>query len=137
MAYGKYQDNSAPNTTQVWQNSIGYLQLLQEMDVEINKALAEGNIKQGIQFLNQLLVMVERIVKKKEENGRSEHFNSLMPRIDALQEKVLTTDPSATELRKEQYKEMRDIYLNLGDIMYKLDLVFKQGIDAVDWWAEG
>lgn len=129
-------DNSA-STDQIWQNSIGYLQLLHELDVEINKAFAIGDLVSCIQYQSQLLILLERIIKKKEVNGRSQEYNKLMPLIEAAQIKIIQTSSDATVIRQALYKDIRETYLQLGDIMYNLNLVFKQGIDSIDWWAEG
>lgn len=144
MAFN-YSNNNNPQdatTDQVWQNSIAFLQLLQQLDININEQLASGDLQQAVQYERQLLVILERLLKKKEENGRSEKFNTIMPLIREVQIDIAKTSNGNYDLAtkkkrmQEEYEKIENIYLQLGDLMYELNLIFKQGIDPAEAWID-
>lgn len=134
--------NQEATNDQVWQNSVAFLQLLQQLDININEQLANGDLQQAVQYERQLLVILERLLKKKEENGRSEKFNEIMPLIREVQIDIAKTSNGnydvATRKKRmqEEYEKIENIYLRLGDLMYELNLIFKQGIDPAEAWID-
>lgn len=140
-----YNNNNSQEATndQVWQNSVAFLQLLQQLDININEQLARADLQQAVQYERQLLVVLERLLKKKNpETGRSEKFEEIMPLIREVQIDIAKTnngnyDLEAMKRRKqEEYEKIEDIYLKLGDLMYELNLIFKQGIDPAEAWID-
>lgn len=125
--------------TEIWSNTLGYLQDIQFIERELRSAYLREDTGQCVKLADELFVLLARLMKKEER----EHIEELLR--EAANKHSISTRMKGTPAAKSKGREsktdclriIRELRFMFGDFQEEKGLTFRKGIDPNEAWALG